>query len=145
MTTAIANLQAAQQRALTLRPAVGGFPVLAEVLRRAGVQHNEWTLPGATSRYETDLGCVVVQGVPLVTGAVDVAPFDRESLVAAIRADQAGNSTFPEFMEQIWSAGVVRYAVDFAARTCIYYGHDDTSYVEEYANIELADATNLHV
>lgn len=33
---AIANLQAAQQRAMEIRPKVGGFPYLAETLRRAG-------------------------------------------------------------------------------------------------------------
>jgi uncharacterized protein YbcV (DUF1398 family) len=37
MSKAIENLQAAQKRALTNRPRVGGFPYLAETLRRAGV------------------------------------------------------------------------------------------------------------
>lgn len=33
MSQAIVNLQAAQQRAIALRPKVGGFPYLAEALR----------------------------------------------------------------------------------------------------------------
>jgi uncharacterized protein YbcV (DUF1398 family) len=37
---AIENLQAAQKRAMAIRPKVGGFPVLAEVLRQAGVRRN---------------------------------------------------------------------------------------------------------
>lgn len=37
MSKAIENLQAAQQRAMAIRPKVGGFPYLAEVPRRAGV------------------------------------------------------------------------------------------------------------
>lgn len=37
MGNAIENLQAAQKHAMTIRPKVGGFPFLAETLRRAGV------------------------------------------------------------------------------------------------------------
>ena len=37
MSKAIDNLQAAQQRAMAGRPKVGGFPYLAETLRRSGV------------------------------------------------------------------------------------------------------------
>jgi uncharacterized protein YbcV (DUF1398 family) len=45
MSKAIEKLQAAQQRAVAIRPKVGGFPYLAEVLRQAGVTHNFWFLP----------------------------------------------------------------------------------------------------
>ena len=48
--------------------------------------------------------------------------FDREALIAALRTDQAGKSTFPEFLAASWRAGVVRYDVDFAAREVAYYG-----------------------
>jgi uncharacterized protein YbcV (DUF1398 family) len=37
MSKAIDNLEEAQKRAMALRPKVGGFPYLAETLRRAGV------------------------------------------------------------------------------------------------------------
>ena len=47
MSTATDNLQAAQRRAMAIRPAVGGFPVLAETLHRAGVRRNIWSLPSA--------------------------------------------------------------------------------------------------
>ncbi len=36
MSKAIENLEAAQKRAMAMRPKVGGFPYLAETLRRAG-------------------------------------------------------------------------------------------------------------
>jgi len=36
MSTAIERLQSAQQQAMAGRPKVGGFPYLAETLRRAG-------------------------------------------------------------------------------------------------------------
>jgi uncharacterized protein YbcV (DUF1398 family) len=135
MSVAIENLQAAQQRAMAGRPKVGGFPYLAETLRRAGVTRNHWFLPACQSLYLTQDGPVVVQGTPLVSGTVDVPRFDREALIAALRTDQAGKSTFPEFLLACWRAGVMRYDADFMARTCSYYGCTDEPYIENYPAI----------
>lgn len=132
MSEAISNLEAAQERAMAGRPRVGGFPYLAEILRRAGVTRNVWHLPACTSVYLTQLGSVVQQGTPLVSGAVDVPPFDEQSLVAAIRVDQAGESTFPQFLLTAWQAGVTRYEVDFVERHVTYEGSRGESYLERY-------------
>jgi uncharacterized protein YbcV (DUF1398 family) len=132
VSTAIEVLQAAQQKALAGRSKVGGFPYLAETLRRAGVLRNHWFLPACQSLYLTQKGPVVTQGTPLLSGTADVPPFDREALIAALRTDQAGKSTFPEFLLACWRAGVVRYDVDFFARTCTYYGCEDENYIESY-------------
>ena len=137
MSKAIENLQAAQKRAMTGRPKVGGFPYLAETLRRAGVTRNFWYLPACQSVYLTKDGPVVQQGTPLITGNADIPSFDREALIVALRTDQAGKSTFPEFLAASWKAGVVRYDVDFAARTVAYYGCNDEEYVEEYPAAEI--------
>lgn len=137
MSIAIENLKSAQQRAMAGRPKVGGFPYLAETLRRAGVTRNIWTLPSCQSLYLTEKGPVVVQGSPLVTGMADVPPFSRDALITALRTDQAGNSTFPEFLIATWRAGVVKYDVDFAARTCTYYGVGEEKYVESYPAVEI--------
>ena len=51
MSKAIDNLQAAQKRAIAIRPKIGGFPYLAEILRRAGVTKNFWFLPSCQSLY----------------------------------------------------------------------------------------------
>ncbi len=45
------KLMEAQKYAMSIRPKVGGFPVLAEVLREAGVQMNRWSLPSCQSVY----------------------------------------------------------------------------------------------
>jgi uncharacterized protein YbcV (DUF1398 family) len=137
VSTAIENLQAAQQRAMAGRPQVGGFPYLAETLRRAGVTRNHWFLPSCQSLYLTQDGPVVTQGTPLISGTADVPPFDQEALVAALRTDQAGKSTFPEFLLATWRAGVVRYDVDFAARTCTYYGCEGEKYLEDYPAVSI--------
>jgi uncharacterized protein YbcV (DUF1398 family) len=132
VSAAIETLQAAQQKALAGRPKVGGFPYLAETLRRAGVLRNHWFLPACQSFYLTQKGPVVTQGTPLLSGTVDVPPFDREALIAALRTDQSGKSTFAEFLLACWRAGLVRYDVDFTARTCTYYGCEDENYIESY-------------
>jgi uncharacterized protein YbcV (DUF1398 family) len=137
MSDAIANLQSAQQRAMAGRPKSGGFPYLAETLRRAGVARNTWFLPACESLYLTQQGPVVVQGTPLVSGAVDVPRFDREALIAALRRDQRGEGTFAEFLASTWRAGVIRYEVDFAQRSVSYYGCEGESYIELYPAVDL--------
>ena len=138
MSKAIENLQAAQQRAMAVRPKVGGFPYLAETLRRAGVTRNLWFLPACESLFLTEQGPVVTQSTPLVTGTVDVPSFDREALITALRTDQAGKSTFPEFLTASWRAGVVRYDVDFVARKVEYYASNGEEYVENYPAVQVS-------
>ena len=65
------EIRPALERALAGRPAVGGFPYLAETLRRAVVTRNLWFLPASQSLYLTKQGPVVFQDVPLVSGIVD--------------------------------------------------------------------------
>ena len=137
MSKAIDNLEAAQKRAMAIRPKAGGFPYLAEVLRRAGVRRNLWFLPACQSLYLTDDGPVVTQGTPLVSGTTDVPAFDRDALIRALRTDQAGGSTFPEFLAASWRSGVIRYDVDFAERTVVYYGCNGEEYVEAYRAVEI--------
>jgi len=142
MSKAIENLEAAFQRAMAIRPKVGGFPYLAETLRQAGVTRNIWSLPACQSLYLTVLGPVVTIGAPLASGTVDVPGFNREALIAALRTDQAGNSTFPDFLAASWRAGVVRYDVDFAARTVGYYGSNGEEYIESYPAVDLKSSTS---
>ena len=134
---AIERLQAAQLQAMDSRPEIGGFPYLAETLRRAGVTRNIWSLPSCQSLYLTTEGPVMIQDTPLWSGIVDVPPFHRDALITALRANQAGNSTFSEFLEACWRSGVVRYEVDFAARRVTYYGCNGEEYREEYPSVEV--------
>jgi len=136
MSIAIDVLLAAIQKGMDNRPAMGGFPYLAETLRQAGVKKNIWFLPACQSLYFTEHGLVIIQGTPLVSGAVDVPPFNREALITALRTDQAGKSIFAEFLNAAWQAGIIRYQVDFSKRTVCYYGANEEEYVEEYPNIE---------
>jgi len=67
----------------------------------------------------------------LLSGIVDVARFDREELIAALRIDQAGKG-FHEFLLDSRRARIVRYDVDFTTRTCTYYGCEDEHSIESY-------------
>ena len=127
----------ALKRAEKIRPRVGGFPYLAEVMRQAGVTRNIWSLPGCQSVFLTQHGPVVMQGKPLVEGVADVPAFDQRALIHALRADQAGESTFPEFLDASWRAGVVRYDVDLEARTVAYQGCNGEQYIEAYPAVSI--------
>lgn len=137
MSKAVENLLKAQQFAMSIRPKVNGFPYLAEALRRAGISQNIWNLPSCQSIYLTEYGSVVNQGTPLVKTTIDIPPFDREALIKALRIDQAGQSTFPEFLKASWEAGVVNYIVDFEKRVVTYYGVLGESYAENYPAVEI--------
>jgi len=134
---AIDNLNQAMARAAAIRPRVGGFPYLAEVLRQAGVTLNIWSLPSCQSLFLTGEGPVIMQGSPLATGALEVPAFDQIALIQALRTDQAGESTFPEFLNASWRAGVVRYQIDFEARTVAYQGCNGEEYVEAYPAVSV--------
>jgi uncharacterized protein YbcV (DUF1398 family) len=137
MNNAQEKLQAAIQYAMTHRPKVGGFPFLAECLRRAGVERNIWALPGSQSVYVMKGVVLVQQGIPLVSGMAEVSAFDTQGLIAALRTDQAGQSTFPEFLRASWKAGVVGYEVNFSKRTVAYFGARGEEYVESYPEVEV--------
>lgn len=143
MSPAIEKLQQAMQHAMKIRPKVGGFPYLAETLRQAGVCKNTWALPSCQSMYVMKEGSVISQGAPLVTGFTDIPKFDQDALIRALRTDQAGQSTFPEFLMSAWQAGVVGYDVDFEKRSVTYYGACGEKYIEEYPAVEVKTVTRF--
>lgn len=137
MSKATENLLQAQRLAFSIQPKVGGFPYIAEVLRRAGVSQNIWHLPSCQSVYITKYGPVVSQSTPLVAMTVDIPSFDQNALIRALRNDQAGQSSFPEFLKAAWEAGIVSYVVDFEKRMVTYHGILGQSYSENYPAVEI--------
>ncbi len=136
MNKALDNLAKAQQLAMSAR-IKGGFPYLAETLRKAGVTQNIWNLPSCQSIYLTDYGSVVSQGKSLINATMEVPCFARDALIKALKADQAGLTTFPEFLKAAWQAGVVSYVVDFEKRQVTYFGVLGEWYVESYPAVEV--------
>jgi uncharacterized protein YbcV (DUF1398 family) len=140
--TIIDKLTDAQKYAMSIRPKIGGFPIMAEVLREAGVQKNRWFLPSCQSVYLMEEGSVVQQGLPIFSGTYEVPKFNREALITAIRTDQEGQSTFAQFLQSAWNAGVTEYEADFTNRSVIYYGVNGESYSEKYQAVEFKKATD---
>ena len=135
----ISRLHQAFEIAMKARPQ-GGFPHFAEALRRSGFKSNHWVLPSCGSLYETSFGSFAQQLPPLLELGIPVPipSFNREKVIQAIRDDQAGRTTFPEFLKGIWEAGIVAYDVDFDRRNVIYYGNDRSHFYEElYPAVEL--------
>jgi uncharacterized protein YbcV (DUF1398 family) len=129
MSSLVQTVMAAQEKAAHIRPKVGGYPYLAEVMRQAGVRRFFFNVPASCGHFVFDDGAVVqLNAVPT---------FDEEALIRALRRDQAGESTFPEFVEASWTAGVVSYLADFTARTVTYFGELGESYVEEIPAVEV--------
>jgi uncharacterized protein YbcV (DUF1398 family) len=136
----VETITSAQARAAEIKPKVGGFPYLAEVLRQAGVSRCYFTVPSMTALYVTSDGNAIQQGKPILTDMVEVPGFNQPNLVAAIAVDKAGDCTYPEFIEAIWRAGVTGYEIDFAARSCTYFGVAGDRYLESYEQVEIPPA-----
>jgi uncharacterized protein YbcV (DUF1398 family) len=136
----VETVTAAQARGARLRPAVGGFPYLAESLRQAGITHIAVTVPSWTTVLTTTTGSVIQQGTPMFEGPLDVPAFDQDAFLEALRADQEGRMAFPDWMEATWRAGVTWYEVDLEAHTCTYRSPSGESYVEDYLAVELPDS-----
>ena len=60
----------------------------------------------------------------------------KDVLITALRSDQAGESTFPEFLAD--ARGVVRSEVTFARRTVAYPGCNGDDYIETYPANEIS-------
>jgi uncharacterized protein YbcV (DUF1398 family) len=128
----IGILQQAQQRAAAARPKVNGFPHYAETLRIAGITAIETSIATGGTVYHLSGGAVAESFGPIVEFAEVVPAWDEASLVAAIRADQAGRTSFPEFLRSSWNAGVIHFRVGLNERTCTYFGTASNHYVEKY-------------
>jgi len=74
---------------------------------------------------------------PLVTGNADIPAFDRDAVIRAIRTDQEGKSTFPEFLKAAWDAGVIRYEVEFEKHYVICFGVSGDEYREDYPVVDV--------
>lgn len=56
--------------------------------------------------------------------------FSEAGVVAAIRASQAGQIKYPEFLQRIAGAGVVYYTVHMHGRKAIYFGRHGDFHIE---------------
>ncbi|NHI76911.1 DUF1398 family protein [Lactococcus petauri] len=133
----INHLKQAMENSEKVRPKIGGFPYLAECLHQEGFTKNTWYLPSGDSFYFSQDDSLVISGTSLI-GDMDKCPtFDESLLIKALRMDQAGQTTFPEFLMNVWEAGVVQYDVNFINRYVSYYGSNGEEYREDYPEVHI--------
>lgn len=131
------NFKNAMAKSEKVRPKIGGFPYLAECLREEGLTKNTWCLPSGDSFYFTSEDSLVIPGKPLIGDITTYPTYSEEKLINALRSDQSGKTTFPEFLMNTWKAGVVKYEVHFIERYVIYYGANNEEYKETYPAVEI--------
>jgi uncharacterized protein YbcV (DUF1398 family) len=132
ISTTITTVQQAQRRGAASRPRINGFPHYAEALRAAGISAVETSIATGGSVYYLADGAVTESFEPIVTHISAVPDWNEAGVTAALRADQEGRTTFPEFLRAAWDAGVIQFRVDLAGRTCTYVGAAGEHYVENY-------------
>lgn len=138
----LTNLQNAMSKSEEFRPKIGGFPYLAECLRKEGFTRNIWYLPSGDSFYFSKSDSMVIPGKSLIEGISSYSPFSEEELIKALRADQIGKTNFPEFLMNAWKSGVVRYEVNLIDRYVTYYGVNNEEYKETYPAVGVINTGN---
>lgn len=131
------RIEKAYKWAMANRPKVNGYPYLAEALRQAGVTRYVYNLPSNQCIFFTKDGHVSSQHESHTSGMNDVPRFNQEAFVSLLRANQAGNGTFAEFLKGAWENGVISYEAHLVARKVTYYGAEGESYVEDYPAVEV--------
>lgn len=131
------NLKKAMNKAENIQPKVGGFPYLAECLREEGFIKNIWYLPSYDSFYFSRNSSVVIPGKSLIEDVTVYPPYSKSALLNTLRTDQAGQTSFPNFLMNTWRSGVVKYEVNFIDRYVIYYGANGEKYKETYPIVEI--------
>ncbi|MFP8918498.1 DUF1398 family protein [Enterococcus innesii] len=116
---------------------MGSFPYLAECLRQEGFVKKSWYLPSGYSFYFLGEEVLVIPGKALIDQVTPFPSFSEEKLIKALRADQAGQTTFTEFLMTTWASGIVNYEMNFRERTVAYYGLNNEEYKEAYSEVEL--------
>lgn len=119
------------------RPESIGFPYLAECLREEGFIKNIWYLPSGDSFYLSKDDSLVIPGKSLIEEVTASPYFSKEKLINSLRADQAGQTTFLEFLLNIWESGVVKYEVNFNEHYVVYFGIRGEQYKEHYPEVEI--------
>jgi uncharacterized protein YbcV (DUF1398 family) len=131
------NFKNAMAKSEKVRPKIGGFPYLAECLREEGFTKNTWYLPSGDSFYFTKEDSLIIPGTSLIEDITTYPPYSKEKLISTLRADQSGQTTFPEFLMNTWKSGIVKYEVNFIERYVIYYGANNEEYKETYPAEEI--------
>lgn len=107
------------------------FPDVVGMLVEAGVESYFADLIRGEERFYTPSGETHVEKMSPLPAKV-AENFSQSGIVAAIRAAQAHQIRYPEFVKQALAAGVAGYWAFLAGKRVIYVGRKGEFHVEEF-------------
>lgn len=107
------------------------FPQAVGLLREAGVESYEVDLLHGDDTFYLSSGETHIE--PLQhTGTTVAEDFNQPQVVAAIRAAQADQIRYPEFLRRITAAGVANYRTYITGARVLYLGRKGDMHVEHF-------------
>ncbi|MFZ0958564.1 MAG: DUF1398 family protein [Candidatus Sulfotelmatobacter sp.] len=118
----------------TLRESEAGrftFPQVVGELSGVGVESYFADLARAVDTFYLPTGETHTEKMTLPPVKIS-GDFSQSGIVAAIRAAQADEIRYPEFLRRAMAAGITAYWVFIAGRKVIYFGRKGEFHVEEF-------------
>lgn len=107
------------------------FPEVVKILSEAGVESYRADLIRGEDTFYMPNGETHVERMTLP--AMKVAEeFSQAGVAAAIRAAQADEVRYPEFLKRVMAAGTAGYHVFLAGKRALYFGRKGEIHVEEF-------------
>ena len=107
------------------------FPEVVGILVKAGVESCFADLVRGTETFYLGGGDTHVETMALPSMGVS-EDFSHSGIVGAIRAAQADQIRYPEFLKRATAAGIVAYWALLTGKKVIYFGRKGDFHVEEF-------------
>ena len=107
------------------------FPEVVGMLTSAGVESYFADLVRGEERFYAASGETHLEKMPVPPMRVS-DNFSQSGIVAAVRAAQADEIRYPEFLERAVAAGVAGYWAFLSGKRVIYFGRKGEFHVEEF-------------
>lgn len=107
------------------------FPEVVGMLTGAGVESYFADLVRGEETFYAAHGETHVEKMTILSGKV-ADEFSQAGIVAAIRAAQADEIRYPEFLKRAMAAGIVAYWAFLSGKRVIYFGRRGEFHVEEF-------------
>jgi uncharacterized protein YbcV (DUF1398 family) len=107
------------------------FPEVVEALMEVGVESYHADLISGVNTFYMPDGGTHSEKMSLPPGRI-AEDFSETALVAAIRAAQADEIRYPEFLNRAIAAGTMAYRVFLTGRRAVYWGRKGEIHIEEF-------------
>jgi uncharacterized protein YbcV (DUF1398 family) len=111
------------------------FPEVVKILTEAGVESYRADLVRGEDIFFMPSGETHVEKMTLPATKIG-EQFQQAEVLAAIRAAQADEIRYPEFVKRVMAAGMVAYWVFLTGKKAIYFGRKGDFHVEEFPRIK---------